>query len=66
MSYDKGIHVTTREMSMSTPPLTINQYPSSMSYLRRLFAQLRKAKTVEDFEALLPFSNLSDKAISNT
>jgi hypothetical protein len=36
------------------------------AYLRRLFAQLPKAKTVEDFEALLPFSNLSDKAISNT
>ncbi len=25
-------------------------------YLRRLFAELPKAKTVEDFEALLPFS----------
>ena len=26
------------------------------AYLRRLFAELPKAKTVEDFEALLPFS----------
>ena len=26
------------------------------AYLRRLFAQLPKAKTVEDFEALLPFN----------
>jgi hypothetical protein len=27
------------------------------AYLRRLFAELPKAKTVEDFEALLPFSH---------
>jgi hypothetical protein len=26
------------------------------AYLRRLFAELPKAKTVEDFEALLPFN----------
>jgi hypothetical protein len=26
-------------------------------YLPRLFAQIPKAKAVEDFEALLPFSN---------
>ena len=26
------------------------------TYLRRLFAELPKAKTVEDFEALLPFT----------
>ena len=26
------------------------------AYLRRLFAQLPKAKTVEDFEAMLPFN----------
>jgi hypothetical protein len=32
------------------------------AYLRRLFAELPKAKTLEDFEALLPFSRLSGKA----
>jgi len=32
------------------------------AYLRRLFAELPKAKTVEDFEALLPFSSLSGRA----
>jgi hypothetical protein len=32
------------------------------AYLRRLCAELPKAKTVEDFEALLPFSSLSGKA----
>ena len=26
------------------------------AYLRRLFAELPKAKTIEDFEALLPFN----------
>ena len=26
------------------------------AYLRRLFAELPKAKTVEDFEAMLPFN----------
>jgi IS66 C-terminal element len=36
------------------------------AYLRRLFAQLPKTKNVEHFETLLPFSNLSDEAISNT
>ena len=35
------------------------------AYLRRLFAELPKAKAVEDFEALLPFS-LSDQAIAGT
>jgi hypothetical protein len=29
------------------------------AYLRRLFAELPKAKTVEDFEALLPFTSHS-------
>jgi hypothetical protein len=32
------------------------------AYLRRLFTELPKAKTVEDFEALLPFNSLSGKA----
>ncbi len=31
------------------------------AYLRRPFAELSRARTIEDFEALLPFSSLSGK-----
>ena len=32
------------------------------AYLRRLFAELSRARTAEDFEVLLPFSSLFGKA----